>query len=76
MLSSVLNSKRAIHVNIEIMRAFAKIREMILSHKDLQLKIDEMEKKYDENFRAVFAALRELLNPPVKPKRPIGFHAP
>lgn len=75
MLSSVLNSKRAIHVNIEIMRAFAKIREMILSHKDLQVKINEMEQKYDKNFSVVFEALRGLLNPPEKPKKQIGFHA-
>ena len=74
MLSSVLNSKRAIHVNIEIMRAFAKIREMILSHRELQTKINEMEQKYDKNFAIVFEALRELLNPPVKPKKEIGFH--
>ena len=74
MLSSVLNSKRAIHVNIEIMRAFAKIREMILSHKELQRKIDEMEQKYDKNFSVVFEALRGLLNPPEKPKKQIGFH--
>ena len=53
MLSSVLNSNRAIHVNIEIMRAFAKIREMILSHKELQRRIDEMEQKYDKNFAVV-----------------------
>jgi len=69
-----LNSKRAIHVNIEIMRAFAKIREMILSHKDLQRRIDEMEQKYDKNFAVVFEALRELLNPSEKPKKEIGFH--
>ena len=75
MLSSVLNSKRAIHVNIEIMRAFAKLREMILSHKDLQVKINEMEQKYDKNFSVVFEALRGLLNPPEKPKKQIGFHA-
>ena len=64
MLSSVLNSERAIAVNIQIMRAFAKIREMILSHKDLQKKIDEMEKKYDHNFKIVFDALRKLLQKP------------
>ena len=74
MLSSVLKSKRAIHIYIEIMRAFAKIREMILSHKDLQVKINEMEQKYDKNFAVVFEALRELLNPPIKPKKQIGFH--
>jgi len=74
MLSSVLNSKRAIQVNIEIMRAFAKIREMILSYRELQRKINEMEQKYDKNFSAVFEALRELINPPEKPRRQIGFH--
>ena len=73
MLSSVLNSKRAIQVNIEIMRAFAKIREMILSYRELQKKINEMEQKYDKNFSAVFEALRELINPPEKPRRRIGF---
>lgn len=74
MLSSVLNSKRAIHVNIEIMRTFAKIREMMLSHKELQGKIEEMEQKYDKNFAVIFEALRKLLDPPEKPKREIGFH--
>lgn len=74
MLSSILNSPRAIHVNIEIMRTFSKIREMLLSHKDLSRKIDEMEKKYDKNFSVVFEALRKLLSPPPGPKREIGFH--
>jgi len=74
MLSSVLNSKRAIQVNIEIMRAFAKIREMILTYRELQKKISEIEQKYDKNFSVVFKALRELLSPPEKPKRQIGFH--
>ncbi|MBF0594591.1 MAG: ORF6N domain-containing protein [Candidatus Omnitrophica bacterium] len=74
MLSSVLNSKRAILVNIEIMRAFAKIREMILSYRELQQKINEMEQKYDENFAEVFDVLRKLLTPPEKPKHPMGFH--
>jgi len=74
MLSSVLNSKRAIHVNIEIMRAFAKIREMILSYRELQIKISEMEQKYDKNFAVVFEALRGLLSSPEKPKKQIGFH--
>ena len=74
MLSSILNSKRAILVNIEIMRAFAKIREMVLSYKELQRTIDEMEKKYNKNFSVIFEALRKLLNPPEKPKREIGFH--
>jgi len=74
MLSSVLNSKRAIQVNIQIMRAFAQLREMLQTHKALWRKIGEMEKKYDHKFKAVFDVLRELLNPPEKPKGKIGFH--
>ena len=75
MLSSILNSRRAVLVNIEIMRTFVKLREMIISHKDLQIKIEEMEKKYDEKFQVVFRALRNLLNSPFKEKskRQIGF---
>jgi len=64
MLSSVLKSKRAVLVNIQIMRVFTKLREMILSHEDLQKKIDEMERKYDSQFKAVFDALRKLLERP------------
>lgn len=74
MLSSVLNSERAIQVNIQIMRAFSKIREMLQVHKGLWQKIEEMEKKYDEKFRVVFRALKELLEPPEKHKPQIGFH--
>lgn len=75
MLSSVLHSKRAVLVNIEIMRTFARLREMIISHKDLQNKINEMEKKYDRNFSVVFKALRELLAKPEndKPIKKIGI---
>lgn len=74
MLSSVLNSKNAILVNIEIMRTFARIREMIQNHQKLWEKIVEMEKKYDGQFKVVFDALRALLEPPSKPRRKIGFH--
>jgi len=78
MLSSVLNSKRAIQVNIQIMRIFTKLREMLASHKELREKIEAMEKKYDHQFKIVFQAIKELLKPPVlpppKPKPPIGFH--
>jgi hypothetical protein len=63
MLSSVLKSKRAVQVNIEIMRAFVKLREMLASHKDLALKLAEMEKKYDSQFKVVFDAIRELMTP-------------
>ncbi|OGW89193.1 MAG: DNA-binding protein, partial [Omnitrophica bacterium RIFCSPHIGHO2_12_FULL_44_12] len=70
MLSSVLNSERAIQVNIQIMRAFAKIREMIQTNKELWKKIEEMEKKYDHQFKIIFDALRKLLEPPREtPKR-------
>lgn len=75
MLSSVLNSKRALQVNIQIMRTFTKLREMLASHKELREKIEAMEKKYDHQFRIVFQAIRELLEPPPRrTKGPIGFH--
>ena len=73
MLSSVLNSERAIQVNIQIMRTFTKIREMLSSHKDLKQKIEEMEKKYDSQFKIVFNAIKELMSPPEKQVRKIGF---
>lgn len=74
MLSSVLNSTRAILVNIQIVRAFTKLRKLLISHEDLKKKILAMEGKYDQQFKIVFDALRELLTPPEKPKRRIGFH--
>lgn len=75
MLSSVLSSPRAVYVNIQIMRTFARLRDLLASHKDLQKKIDEMEKKYDSQFKVVFDTIREFLKTPEKPKRQIGFHA-
>jgi MoxR-like ATPase len=74
MLSSVLKSKRAIHVNIQIMRTFIKLREELSSHMEFKSKITEMEKKYDHQFKIVFDAIRELLTPPEEPKRRIGFY--
>ncbi len=74
MLSSVLNSERAIQVNIAIMRAFVKLREMIASNKDLARKLDDLEKKYDTQFKIVFDALRRLMTPPEPKRRQIGFH--
>ena len=75
MLSSVLNSKRAIQVNIQIMRTFTRLREMLTGHAELRRKIEDMEKKYDYQFKVVFAAIKKLLERPVeKPKNPIGFH--
>jgi len=73
MLSSVLNSERAIQVNIEIMRAFVRLRRMLASHADLARKLDALEKKYDAQFKGVFDAIRELMKPPESKKRPIGF---
>jgi uncharacterized membrane protein len=73
MLSSVLNSKRAIMVNIQIMRAFTRLREMLATHKELKEKIDAMERKYDKQFKIVFDAIRTLLDIPVKKTRKIGF---
>ena len=74
MLSGVLNSERAIMVNIQIMRAFAQFRHLLLTHKDLRRKIEEMEKKYDAQFKVVFDALKKLLEPsPAEKRRIIGF---
>jgi len=76
MLSSVLRSPRAVAVNIEIMRAFVRLRQMLFSHAELARKVDSLEKEYDSQFKVVFDALRQLMQPPPeKPKRPIGFHA-
>ena len=69
MLSSVLKSNRAIHVNIQIMRAFTQLRKMLSTHKDLKRKIESMEKKYDEQFQIVFEAIKQLLSEEDKPKK-------
>ena len=74
MLSSVLNSERAIEVNILIMRAFVELRAMLATHKDLAKRLEEMEKKYDAQFKVVFDAIRELMKPPEPKRRHIGFH--
>jgi hypothetical protein len=73
MLSSVLRSGRAVQVNVAIMRAFVKLREMLSSHHDLARRLNDMEKKYDAQFKVVFDAIRELMRPPAKPPRKIGF---
>jgi len=73
MLSSVLRSERAIEVNIAIMRAFVQLRNMVAAHKDLARKLAALEKKYDEQFKIVFDAIRELMTPQAKPRRKIGF---
>lgn len=77
MLSSVLRSERAVQVNIEIMRAFVRLRRMLSAHRDLAQKLDELEKKYDGQFAVVFEAIRELMAPPAPTRgRRIGFHVP
>jgi hypothetical protein len=76
MLSSVLNSDKAIRVNIEIMRVFTRLRELLSSHADLIRRLDNIEKKYDKQFRIVFDTIRELISPPEEPpKPPIGFRS-
>ena len=73
MLSSVLSSEKAITVNIQIMRMFTRIREMLLSHADLKRKIEQMEKRYDQQFKEVFDAIKWLLKAEETPRRKIGF---
>lgn len=76
MLSSVLNSPTAIQVNIRIMRVYAKLRETLLTNKDILLKLEQIERKvsgHDEDIEMIFTALKQLLNPPEKPRKRIGF---
>ena len=73
MLSSVLNSNRAIQVNVQIIRTFTKLRELLTTNKELREKIENMERKYDKQLREVFGVLRELLIQEEKPKKQLGF---
>ena len=76
MLSSVLNSRRAMQVNIAIRRTFARLRYLLATHKDLATKLEAMDKKYDKQFKVVFDVLRQLTEPPpVRKKGPMGFIA-
>jgi hypothetical protein len=75
MLSSVLHGERAVHVNIEIMRAFVRLRAMLAGNADLARKLGALERKYDAHFKIVFDAIRQLMAPPPKPRRPIGFRS-
>lgn len=75
MLSSVLNSERAILVNIQIRRTFTKIREMLAGNKELREKIEKLERKYDQRFKIVFQAIKKLLAMDEKPKNKIGFRS-
>jgi ORF6N domain len=74
MLSGVLRSEQAVLVNIEIMRAFVRLREILSTHHELAKKLNNLERKYDSQFKAVFDAIRQLMEPPVPKKKPIGFH--
>jgi hypothetical protein len=77
MLSSVLHSDRAVQVNIEIMRAFVRLRRLLATHADLARKLEELERRFDAQFQVVFEAIRQLMTPPAaKPKGRIGFHTP
>jgi hypothetical protein len=69
----VLRSPRAVRVNIEIMRAFVRLRQLLLSNAELASKLAALEEKYDAQFRVVFDAIRELMTPPEVPQNPIGF---
>ena len=73
MLSSVLRSERAVQVNIEIMRAFVRLRHLLRTNEDLARRLDEFEERYDEQFEAIWEAIRELITPPAGPRRQLGF---
>ena len=73
MLSGVLHSRRAVHVNVEIMRTFVKLRQILSSHAELARKLEELERRYDSQFRAVFDAIRELMAPESPESQPVGF---
>ena len=75
MLSTVLNSERAIFVNIEIMRAFVKLRQMLASNSELSRRLGELESKYDKRFRVVFEAIRQLMATPARGRKEIGFRS-
>ena len=75
MLSGVLHSKRAIQVNVEIMRTFVRLRQLLATNTQLARKLEALEKKYDAQFKVVFDAIRQLMSPPEPKKRKIGFLA-
>jgi hypothetical protein len=75
MAANILSSRRAVAMSIYVIRAFVQFRQVLASHADLARKLAALEKKYDAQFKAVFDAIRELMAPPRKPRREIGFHA-
>ena len=74
MVASVLNSPIAIETSIQVVRAFVRLREMLASHKELSRRLDELEQKYDKQFAVVFDAIRQLMTPPTKEQRQMGYH--
>jgi phage regulator Rha-like protein len=74
MLANVLNSERAAQTSVQVVRAFVKLRQLLASNAELARKLAAIEKKYDAQFKVVFDAIRQLMSPPAKPKREIGFH--
>ncbi len=74
MLSSILNSERAVQVNIQIMRAFVRLRQMLATDANLERRLNELEKKYDAQFKVVFDAIRQLIAPSPSSRKKIGFH--
>ena len=75
MLSSVLKSERAVQVNIQIMRTFVRLREMLASNETLIARLDKLEEDYDKKFKRVFTAIRLLMDPPAVERKPIGFRS-
>ena len=73
MLSGILRSKRAVSVNIEIMRAFVRLRQMLSTNANLERRLNELESKYDAQFKVVFDAIRQLMDPPSSSRKKIGF---
>jgi hypothetical protein len=73
MLSGVLHSRRAVRVNVEIMRTFVRLRQILSSHAELARKLEELERRYDSQFSVVFDAIRELMTPEPAESRPVGF---
>jgi hypothetical protein len=73
MLPSLLNSRVAVEASVQVVRAFARHRGILATHKDLARKLEELEAKYDAQFKVVFDAIRQLMTPPDKPRRSIGF---
>jgi len=73
MAASVLNSKLAVEISVYVVRAFVRMRKVLIEHRELVARLNELERKYDAQFRAVFDAIRALMEPPKPPRRPIGF---